>query len=400
MFPVSLEFKDGEVATVFPPCYGFLKHNQWDGGGDDDYQITYEVIDGWHFQFEGRNWRSSVNMEGMEPEEVVLGDYYSLSNLSTIWNSGTHYPMWGVREFNEEPEVEQYFSDKGAMGASMCEVGKAERPLSNVEIWASKEGNDATVTMKRVMEMFDSWLDSELECCFEWQENGCFGVKASAPADRCLFYLMLNRSLNSDNEYDVTATMLDLIFHKKVNPVVALFTSRIVVLGSKSLMGDKKVEWIGNDYDSCIFPISLISTGICSRFEEPVQIEWRQKPYSEGEGHKRDEDFANLMYDGEFPRVNNSMFLPIMHPYLNSVSWGTPDEDCKIKGNPLMVDFCRAISLDEDTFNKLHKNSFGRVDFYGTIQRLTTGSRYVEEHYSVIPSEQWIDLVVNLLTSK
>lgn len=402
MFPVTLEFRN-EVATLFPPCYGFLKHNQWDGGGDSDYEISYEHIQGWHYQFEvGKEGTSNLEY-GCEPEEEVLSDVYDLSSLCTIWNSGTHYPMWGVGYFGGDPHSEQFHSEVRSSNVSnpVCEPGYAKRPLNNVEVWASKEGNDSTVTTKRVMELFDNWLDKDLPSCFEWQDNGCFGVQASANADRCLFYLMLNRSLNCQSEYDNTATLLDLIYKQKVNPIVALFTSRIIVNGTKSLTGKEKVQWVGNDYDSCIFPISLITTGICSRYEEPVQIAWRQDPYTKGQGHKRDEDYPNLSYErDDMPKVNNSMFLPILYPELCGVTWKSKDEECVIKSKPFLIDFCRAISLDDETFERLHKNRLNRVDFYGAIQCLSSGTSYVENNFSVVPSEQWIELVVNLLTSK
>lgn len=403
MFPVSLEFKGGAVATLLPPCYGFLKHNQWNGGGDDDYKISYECIEGWNYQFELEKDNYSSLDYGNEPEEIVLADEYDLSSLATIWNSGTHYSMWGVEYFGDQPHSEQFFSERrGSYDANpICDPGEAVRPKNNVELWASKEGNDSTVTTKQVMELFESWLDKELPSCFEWKDNGCFGVQASANADRCLFYLMLNRSLNSGTEVDQVFTLLDLIYNQKINPVVALMTSRIVVQGKNLLTGKDRVQWVGNDYDNCIFPISLITTGICTRYEEPVQIKWRQEPYSSGEGHSRDEDYPSLAYKGkDMPGVNNSMFLPIMHPELCGVNWETKNEEREIKSNSLLIDFCRAISLDDETFNRLHKNRLGRIDFYGAVQCFSSGTSYVENNFSVTPSEQWIELVVSLLTSK
>lgn len=401
MFPVTLVDDKDEALTVWPPCYGFLKlcnYERQDGCDDDDdwdyddYSTRYECNEGWNILMTSYHSDRMSNQvkNASAPSEEILGDLFPMTSIKEIWNSGTHFPLYGRLYGKTKVVAEQYDHPLAETG----DVGKTERPLSNVETWA-QSANMPEVTVKAVMDMFEDWLDHGRESCFVWKDNGCFGVKTDGtPADRALFYLMLNRSLYTNEESEQVHEMLDNIYFHEMTPVQALILSRLIITSNKGLFGETQNVWVGNDYDSCLLPASLITVGMGRRFKDKIQVEWRQDEYRSGLGHKRDDDFSHLEYKDPYTTLNNSMFLPILHPSLSKVT----NKVQEISERCLMVAFAEAISLDEATFNKIKKNQYTNnpVNLYHMIQVLNGGNLGSNKNYQVKSPSEWKDILFKL----
>lgn len=403
MFPVSLEFYNGNVVTVNPPCYGFLKQGNWSNissfdhdEDDDDYyddgSPEYEYCEGWNIIYDvsGTSSREfndrSISLYGyFDGESNELGSVFDLSNIRYIWNSGTHYPLIGEDE--GEPVCGQYDHIEG----ECAPLENIVQPLDNVQKWVKENRWEEPITVKTVMDMFEEYVDYGKDSCFVWQENGCFGVTAATNADRCLFYLMINRSLHQKEEQENVFMMLDCLFKDKMTPVQALMVSRIIV-ENVNFLGEKTVEWVGNDYDSCILPLTLINEGHGSLFSEPVSVEWRQKSYNKSSGHLRDECYCNITRQFEDLRVNNSMFIPLLHPELSS------SENPCIYGKSFLLAFVEEICLDVESRVKMTTRRAPHLDLYKMYSTLMNVKVDLPTSgYNVKPSCEWVDIVKNIL---
>lgn len=394
MFPVTLTFNNVNQPpiTVNPPCYGFLKNGQWGGGEDEDYSIDYPVSTGWHSLHTSHyGFEDSLEYDGYQ-EERVLGSMLDITDLKGIWNSGPHFYEIGVCEGINT--VKQFINWQDCGG--MCDINDASMtyPQSAVEIW-SKKNKRPDVTMEVVMDMFEEYLDKDLPSCFLWdQKTGCFGVDASSPADRCLFYLMLNRFLWEEHESSSAQLMLDQMFLEGEKPMMAFFLARLLSTSQRLGSKTKEVFWSGSDNDSCILPMSLISVGHAAMFDEPVQVHWRQDPYTAGDGHFRDDDYASLEREiGRYSRLSNSMFLPILHPP-QVIDTKTP-----IKGDAVFIAFAKEVVLDQEDFDELV--SYGAGGTYNTYRFIDKIHSYsYGDTPKTKPKDEWIGILKNLLSSK
>lgn len=389
MFPVTLtpynRLKNPQ--TVSPPCYGFLKHGQVDGGDDGDYLIEYPVSDGWNSRHTSSyGYEDSLEYDGYQ-NEFIVSDCIGLHEIEGIWNSGTHFPEIG--EVDGEESVHQFRDFE----MEMLPINEPLRkPINHVEDWAEKHSMPE-VTIQAVMNSFEECLDKDNTSCFLW-DGDMFGVKANVAADRCLFYLMLNRFLWVDYEKGSANLMLDLMYLEKEKPMTAFLMARLLSRSKNLMSNEETLYWSGSDNDSCILPMSLISVGHAAKFEEPVQVHWRQESYNAGDGHLRDDDFDAISREGkEYGGLSNSMFLPILHPQ-QSMDFKIP-----IKEEALFVAFSREISLDEATFNRLtsydSRTLVNSYRFLSEIQR--AGS---SDMLKTKPKSEWVVILKNLLLSK
>ena len=89
------------------------------------------------------------------------------------------------------------------------------------------------------------------------------------------------------------------------------------------------------------------------------------------------------------------MFLPILHPNLCDDGLSS----LEIKEEALLVAFCKEIAQNNNAFDRLSKYpSHDRINFYWIIQQLS-GNRF-PENLSIVPKEEWSEIVIKLLTSK
>lgn len=356
MFPVSLEFKDGSFMTCDPPCYGFLRRDQWDEG--DEY-----LVQGKHF-YEGGSGSSSDDLD--------------LSDVVAIWNTGTHL---GVTDFDGEvTSVSNMYKDM-------------------VAAWSSSSGIE--LSMKDVMNHFESFIDKDSESCILWSDEGYMGVKTDTPCDRALFYLMLNRLFNYYHDGATVSYLLDLIYKRNFSPMVALFITRMVV-PIKDAVGNSRFIWMGNDGDSCIFPISLTYKGIGKLYVKPTQINWHQHSYSEGYGHLRDEDLPDVLQTWEDIErwCSRSMFDAAFQQTYIVGDDGNPYLKDK-EGNPvhsIAIDFAKEI-FTERYFNY---QLFGRYDQprelgHFNYHRLSGGLMYPDEREFKRPRNDWEGIAISLI---
>lgn len=398
MFPVTLEDVHGGVMTVWPPCYGFLQKANYNGGDynsdddDDDYDYyesnTYPISFAWNMIT--RLYREESSPARADAfQEVVLEREMAMDDIKHIWNSGTHLPIQGVLNSAPETVVSEEFS------FADCDIGDP-RPKSQVEIWADKN-NRPDVTMKLVMETLEEFVDSGRRSCLVWHDEGFMGVETeNIPADRCLFYLMVNRSFYEEGDEGPSQTFLDLWFKKGWTPLQALAFSRIIST-SENVFGEKRVAFVGNDWDSCILPISLYDVGIGNRMAEPSATPWRQESYRQDVGHLRDDDYSCISFDRY--NTNNSMFLPILHPSLIA-----PDS-LKVEGEGLLLKFAEEICLDEETRKLLVIGRYGsddptRVNTYNIITNMMHSGVSNNESFNVIKDDKWEEILENLFFGK
>lgn len=408
MFPVTLEFKGDAILTVLPPCYGFLKAGNWSGSGDgyydedddayyDDDTVTYEAVEGsWHMEFQrymNGPYQNSISRESRSIDEFCLGNRYDLSDLKIIWNSGTHYPLLGIAG---DQTYAQLYGDNMPLT-----LEKDFKPVKdNVALWAEENGSD--LTARAVMEMFEKFIDKDDPTCLVWHKDGFMGVDATAEADRCLFYLMLNRAIHTSYEKDAIFQMMNEI-QNGCTPMQALLISRLVCEGENFMTGAKTVNWTGNDYDSCILPMSLITVGMGRRFAEPVQVKWRQAQYTHSDGHKRDDDYPSvrLVSEGIDLGVNNSMFMPLLHPEASEYDYTLRSRtDNIINAVPISVAFVKEVSKNEATVNGILFH--GRVTNHPSTHRIMSTFMHSNpdsenSQYKVRPRSEWIGIIKDLL---
>lgn len=408
MFPVTLEFHDNTVVTVLPPCYGFLKKGNWSGGyyssdddddDDDYYDTTYEVEDGsWvinYRRYGAGPFERNISNESRSLKEVCMASRYSLDNLKYIWNSGTHLPLFGICH-----DGSVYTQSAKERNGEIFKEGEFVPEPDFVSSWAEENGIEGDWNVPKVMSLFEEYLDRDSESCIVWHSDGFMGVKADFPADRCLFYLMLNRFLNYGDEKSSINTMMKEIVVNGLTPMQALLLARTIVENKHFLTQSEEPQWYGNDYDNCLLPISLITVGQGKRFSSAIQVNWRQSPYPDSEGHLRDEDYPSIFYsDLSNLRVSNSMFLPLLHPELCDAG----NDQNEIKGQiPLSVEFVNRISLNTQTKNQiLHYGSAQGAPNMHRIMSILMHERPDAENsqYRVVPRSEWVGIVKDLLLS-
>lgn len=393
MFPVTLQDKHDNVLTVWPPCYGFLQHSNYHGGDDcdedDDYYdpITYEANEGWTQYV--HVWDSSYSLMQSSGRDELLSDLMSMEDIRIIWNSGTHIPMRGKDGSNNIISFQYAFYH--------ADVGD-EKPKNAVELWAEyRERPD--VTVKSVMEALEAFMDKDRPSCLVWHEKGFMGVVTEdvsepVPADRCLFYLMVNRLFYQEDEQANVWTFLDKLYMDNWSPLQALAYSRLIN-AKENLFGEVRVAFTGNEYDNCLFPVTLYTVGIGANMAEPRQTAWRQPSYMAGEGHFRDEDYQSIWYDvpGHEEHelyVNNSMFLPILQPEAL--------QDRVLKEPMLIVAFAKAISLSDKTRNELLYTRYNndRVNTYTMIRHFQQSNLSNNSSFNVLPSTEWDSILTKL----
>lgn len=381
MFPVSLEDTEGTIITYQPPCYGFLRQEEWEyesESGCDGLTIAFH-----HPRRCGEN----------NPKEKPFGtqrlgyfaswnssdNYIAMENLKAIWNSGTHMPFVGLDTDGKTPIA----WERG----STLTYNKDELPpvRNNVDRW-SEENPEYAITTKEVMDTMEAWLDKDSEKVTIWHEEGFMGADTSkAPADRVMFYLMLNRELNTQEYYSKTKTFLDNWLIKKQPPMVAFLMSRLIMVVKTAF--NERVEYSGNSGDSCILPDYLICKGLGKHYLEPVQVKWLQEPYTSGEGHKRDEDLEELEFDHpDFKQdVSSSLFFALFQ--LEELSsglklLGSSEE----KAVPVAVLFRNlVIPRESSAFNNYISNLAHYCDVAESRKEL------------LLPREKWESEIFNLL---
>lgn len=381
MFPVSLEDTKGQTLTYQPPCYGFLRQEEWEyesESGCDGLAVTFQ-----------HPYRCGEN----NPPDKPFGNqrlgyfaswntsdrYIAMENLKAIWNSGTHMPFIGVAKDGVTPIAWE-------RGSNLV-YDKDELPPvhNNVDRW-SEENPEYAVTTKEVMDTMEAWLDKDSEKITIWHEEGFMGADTTkAPADRVMFYLMFNRELNTPEYYSKTKTFLDNWLIKKQPPMVAFLMSRLIMIVQTAL--GERVDYSGNSGDSCILPDYLICKGLGKSYLEPVQINWMQEPYTSGEGHKRDEDLEELTFSHpEYSQeVSSSLFFAVFQ--LKDLNSGlelktAPNE----KAVPVAALFRNAVIPRQNQY------------FNSYISNLAHYCDMVESRKeSLAPRKDWESIVFNIL---
>ncbi len=399
MFPVTLEDTEGNVLTVNPPCYGFLQLRNYNGGvdedddEDDDYfdPNMYEATHGWNMHV--RVWHEEANVRSADGEEFLLSREMDMCKIKHIWNSGTHMKMLGFRRWRDEKHV--------AEALSWCSYEDEDTPpKNNIDRWNSKNPEHQT-TPRAVLEAMEAFVDKDRPSCLRWHEKGFMGVATeNVPADRCLFYLMLDRTFYCEDEESQVETFLHKWLVEGWTILQAYVYSRMVSTYT-NLLGETKATLVGNDWDACIFPASLFTVGMADKYAEAFQVPWRQQSYRDGCGHFRDEDFKWIHYENDETaelRVNNSMFLPVMHPDL------VESESETLKCDNLLINFTRRVSKDERTTNRLiygiRAETKDLFNIYNIVQRFSSGTLDQSSEYSVIPSSEWDGVMSGLFLGK
>lgn len=387
MFPVTLQMDDDSVATVWPPCYGFLQWQNYSGGDHDpDYEsaLEYDSNSGWNIRV--RLYNSNPSSVSGWVEENVLQDNWSMDEIKIIWNSGTHLPAIGTHR-DRPDNLYQYMCMDSQLGDS--------RPKSNVALWA-ENNRQPDVTERSIMEALEAFMDVGRTPCIVWHEDGFMGVKTDGVnADRCLFYLMVNRHFYEQEEQLAVFSFLDNLYVKGYNILQSLAMSRIFS-NTLNVFEEMKPAWSGHDYDSCILPVSLFTVGIGNEMAEPRTTPWRQESYREGEGHLRDDDYTFIQYEDESEiSVNNSMFLPVLHPDLVRRGSTHLNKKCLIHA------FIQAISNTEATETKICNGRWNnRPSTHNMIQCLLHYNLSESESYDVVDLDQWGQIIEDLFFNK
>lgn len=336
MFPVSLEFNDGSFLTADPPCYGFLRDEQW----TDDYQNLVEGI-------QWSDYADELDIEAGTTDE------YDISLISAIWNTGT------------------YFGELDSEG-NTSNIHSSYR--DNVKNWSASSG--IPVTMRDVMTLFEKNLDKDSSSCILWAKDDAYmGVSADVSCDRALFYLMLNRMLNTTADAPQSRYLLDLIYKKSLPPVVALLLTRMIC-PTQLWNGITRNVWAGSDGDSCIIPMHLMYKGMGKLYQQPVQIDWIQHEYTTGRGHLRDEDFEEVyQFCGEYGNwASRSMFDAILQQkYIYDEKEGSVIL-CDQAGErvySIAIDFAKEVMTEQAANQSLFGGDAKRFSYQRVIGNLT-----------------------------
>lgn len=386
MFPVTLESVGGLLQTYQTPCYGFLHEGEW-------WDEGYSFVDGWqnmvsypyhpaspqqpfgHYCLQ--NYGSTVFSEE---------DRIELDDLRYIWNSGSVLPTIGLGKDNnpKNPIAKQHW------GSSKISYGEEPpTPVDNVALWSQASG--ISYTRKEFLEALESWIDAGRSSAMVWDHRGFMGVRADVPADRALFYLMVDRELWDNNVKSKTNFIMDQIHKKGRNPMIAFLMSRLVSIETNAV-GQTKMYYTGNTGDNCILPDSLLVKGLGSKYKEPLAVEWEQSCYSDNCPHERDEDIdereGGWYFESEefCATVSNSMFNPLFMLEQSSTS---------------------AVSLIGEGEEATPINKLFGIEVLGESVFRSSNYRYweigeiinalSESDETKIPSSEWEDVMYKLL---
>lgn len=384
MFPVTIESHDGRLQTYATACYGFLRDYEWE---DNDYSfcdgwnrlITYPYRPSTPTEPFGRNclWHYGNTHYSQNPR-------IDLNEAKHIWNSGSVLPYVGLSQSGNAHIAFQ------SEGSSLYYAGETTpEKIDNVERWSREKG--ISYTRREFLTALENYVDKDQESAIVWDSRGFMGVRTDIPADRSLFYLMIDRELWDLNNYKKTSFILNQIHDKGRNPMIAFLMSRLVSIITGAF-GDE-FYYCGNSHDGCILPDSLIVKGLGAKYESPTSIPWFQQAYVTGNGHMRDEDIDDEDGDWEFnhddysQRVSASLF--------NSVFQLSDDgNNLSLKGSsepavPLKVLFAKAL-LPEEEYQRRQHRFWDLGDLLEDIE---------EDGDLQIPKDQWEEKVYNLLMS-
>lgn len=387
MFPVSLEYLNGRVQTYQTPCYGFLRDCEWE---DNDY----DFCDGFNRKLLRPNWISPTSehpygenciwhMAGIKQSSDRRGN---LEELRYIWNSGSVLPTIGYEADGVTEMVHQAYNGP----VQYLRDGEFTPPIDNVERWAKEKGIE--YSKKQFLLDLEKCIDAGRESILVFHDKGFTGVRADQPADRCLFYLMVDRELCDVNYYKKSCFILDQVFEKGRNAMIAFLMSRLISV-IEGVFGDE-IFYSGNGNDSCILPDTLICKGLGSKYLNPVSVNWFQDPYTSGNGHIRDEDIYDD-YDGFYfsskylsSSVSPSMFNSVL--LLENI-------ESNIEGERLVT----VLSGESDPaipLNRIFVEEVCKPSRNSSVHFWDLGS-YLEDRKSslLIPPEQWEPLIYKLL---
>lgn len=400
MFPITLERTNGTVLTTHPPCYGFLRDEEWGSWGQT-----------WHYdKFALRYIRRSrsYGSSGMTDENPFAGNVLNnswedgdenlpshtidLSELKTIWNSGAHVPVEFYIEGKTTPSAYKFADEQGSNYKHT--LAELERPYTSLDTFNMMH-KGLFVTIKQVMADMEAAIDKGRESCLVWKDDSdMMGVNVvNIPCDRVLFYLMLNRELESFHVSRRTITFLDLHYVKNIPIMIALLMSRIIK------ETDEGYKFAADNNDSCLIPSQNLWVGMGHRYLQPVAIDWSQHSYTEGRGHLRDDDIDG--YDME-PEIrgytntnedfNSSMFEAIIGGVVDSRTTCLLDRAGGNNVANLVSEFFRAVA-PKDLYRVRGSNGYCS---YWTSER----ALYEEKTQELCNPETWVKTLLSLLTEE
>lgn len=282
MFPVTLEAADGRLQTYSTACYGFLRDYEW-----CDYDESF--CNGWNRLVQypympanaaepfGRNCIYHYGNTAYSTDARI-----DLEELSAIWNSGAVLPFIGLSKSGSAHIAYQVYNQRATYGSE-----ERDEAVDNIARWCSVTGVE--YSRKKFLLDLESYIDAGRESALLFDDRGFTGVRADIPADRAMFYLMVDRELWSRTDYDRTKFIMEQIHDKGRNPMIAFLVSRLVSKMSNAF-GRDDYYYCGNSGDNCILPDALIAKGLGKLYSEPSAIDWFQQPYTSGNGHMRDDD--------------------------------------------------------------------------------------------------------------
>lgn len=387
MFPVSLEYLDGTVQTYQTPCYGFLRIGEWE---DDDY----DFCDGFNRKLLRPNWVSPESeypygescIWHMANTKRSSQNRLPLEELRYIWNSGSVLPTIGYDADGVTEMVYQTYNGP----VQYVKNGEFVPPVDNVTRWTAEKGIE--YSKKQFLLDLEKCIDAGRESALVFHDKGFVGVRADQPADRCLFYLMVDRELCDINCYKKSCFILDQMFEKGRNAMIAFLMSRLISV-IEGAFGDE-LFYSGNVNDSCILPDNLICKGLGSKYLNPVAINWFQDAYTLGGGHLRDEDiyddYDGFYFNSEYlsSETSPSMFNSVL--LLENIRDNT--------GQEALVTVLHGESDPAIPLNRVFVRDVCKSSDYSRAHFWDLGS-YLEDRKSslLIPPSEWEPLIYKLL---
>lgn len=389
MFPVTLESFDGRLQTFQTPCYGFLRQYEWEDDSDS-------FCSGWHYKVKfpyhpasdaepfGRNCMYHYGHADSSGERRIR-----MEELKAIWNSGSTLPCIGMSREGTTEIAYQYTNVGGVVYSKRDLV----TPIDNVTKWSNSRGIE--YTRQQFLIDLQNHVDVGKESALLFDERGFTGVRADIPADRALFYLMIDRELWDQNSYYKTRFIMEQIHDKGRNPMIAFLMSRIVSV-IEGALGDE-FYYSGSTNDSCILPDTLIVKGLGKKYEQPTSIAWFQETYSSGTGHVRDEDLDEEFETWYLTDGNESSSLSryYSNSIFNSVFQLTQEidsEPARLSGSdepaiPLKVLFAKAV-IPSEILNRRSHRIWDLGDFIENVDL---------ENNLLVEKTEFEDLAFNLL---
>lgn len=352
MFPVTLEAADGRLQTYSTACYGFLRGYEWE---DDDYDfcqgwnrlVTYPWAPSSATEPFGRNCIYHYGNAKCDQNPRI-----ELEDLKTIWNSGAVLPFIGLAQNSDAWIAFQTYCGAVTYGGE----ARPEK-LDNIARWSRERGIE--YTREQFLLALQDHVDAGQESALLFDQRGFTGVRADVPADRALFYLMIDRELWEDNEYQKIRFMMEQIHDKGRNPMIAFLMSRLISTTSGALSDDEPY-YCGHTHDNCILPDSLIVKGLGKKYQSPTSIDWFQAEYTSGNGHLRDDDIDEeydswgFSGDGYSCRHSSSIFNSVFMLEQEG------DKPTTLKGSdepaiPVKVLFARATIPESELNGRPHR---------------------------------------------